>query len=128
MLDPLVVAVGIGCLGSVVAGPAVAYGLRLFPQRRRRTAEWLLIAGAVAVALLADVVLKSPAGGVFVYVLAALPGLVAFQAFRTLVASTLVSLAPLYFVIGELTRGQPTYAPEVALDRVVSLQPAWMLV
>jgi len=72
--------------------------------------------------------LRSPVGGVFVYLLAALPGLVAFLAWRTLLASTLVSLAPLYFVIGELTRGWPTYAPDVALDRALSLQPTWMLV
>jgi membrane-associated phospholipid phosphatase len=65
---------------------------------------------------------------VFVYVLAALPGLVAFLAFRTLAASALVSLAPLYFVIGELTRGRPAYTPDVALDAAVPLQPAWMLV
>lgn len=77
MLDPLVVAVGIGLLGSVVAGPAVAHGLQLLPQRRRRTTEWLLIAGAVVVAALADFLLKSAVGGVFVYVLAALPGLLA---------------------------------------------------
>lgn len=128
MLDPLVAAVGIGLLGSVVAGPAVAYGLQLLPQRWRRTTEWLLIAGAVVVALLADLLLEGPVGGVKVYVLAALPGLVAFLAFRTLLASTLVSLVPLYFVIGNLTQGWSTYAPEVALDRALSLQPTWMLV
>ena len=128
MLDPLVAAVGIGFLGSAVAGPAVAYGLQLLPHRWRRTTEWLLIVGAVVVAVLADLLLRSPVGGVFVYLLAALPGLVAFLAWRTLLASTLVSLAPLYFVIGELTRGWPTYAPDVALDRALSLQPTWMLV
>jgi membrane-associated phospholipid phosphatase len=61
-------------------------------------------------------------------VLAALPGIVAFLAWRTLLASTLVSLAPLYFVIGELTRGRPTYDPSTALDRVIPLSPPWMLV
>ena len=122
-LDPIVAAIGIGFLGSVVAGPAVAYGLELLPQRWRRTTEWLLIVGAVVVAVLVHLLPE-----VFVYVLAALPGLVAFLAFRTLLASALVSLAPLYFVIGDLTRGQPTYVPEVALDRAVSLQPAWMIV
>jgi uncharacterized membrane protein YbhN (UPF0104 family) len=94
VLDPLLTAVGIGLVGSVVAGPAVAYGLQLLPQRWRRTTEWLLIAGAVAVAVLADLLTKGPGGGgVFVYVLAALPGLVAFLAWRTLVANTFVSLA-----------------------------------
>ena len=128
MLDPLAAAVGIGLLGPVVAGPAVAYGLQLLPQRWRRTTEWLLIGGAVVVAVLADLLSDGPVGGVLVYVLAALPGLIAFLAWRTLLASTLVSLAPIYFVIGALTRGRSTYAPEIALDRALSLQPAWMLV
>lgn len=127
MLDPLVAAVGIGLLGSVVAGPAVAYGLQFLPQRWRRTTEWLLVAGAAAVALLGGL-WKGPGQGVFVYLLAALPGIVAFLAWRTVLASALVSLAPVYFVIGELTRGRSTYAPEVALDRALSLQPTWMLV
>jgi len=127
--DPLVVAVGIGLVGSVVAGPAVAYGLRLLPQHWRRTTEWLLIAGAAAVAVVADLVTEGPGGGgTFVYVIAALPGLVAFLAWRTLLASTFVALAPLYFVIAVLTRDRPTYAPELTLDRALPLQPEWMLV
>jgi membrane-associated phospholipid phosphatase len=129
VLDPLVAAVGIGLVGSVVAGPAVAYGLELLPQRWRRTAEWLLIAVAVVVAILADLLTEGPgAGGAFVYVLAALPGLLAYLAWRTLLASAFVSLAPLYFVIAMFTRGRATYAPELALDRALSVQPAWMLV
>lgn len=129
MPDPLVAAVAIGLVGSVVAGPAAAFGLQLLPQRWRRTTEWLLIGGAVVVAVVAEVLTEGPGGGgVIVYVLAVLPGLIAFLAFRTLLASTLVSLAPLYFVIGDLTRGRSTYVPDVALDRAVSLQPTWMLV
>lgn len=129
MPDSLLIAVGIGFLGSVVAGPAVAYGLQLLPQRSRRTAEWLLISGAVVVAVLADLLTEGPgAGGAFVYVLAALPGVLAFLAWRTLLASTFVSLAPVYFVIAGLTRDRSTYAPAVALDRALALQPAWMLV
>ena len=128
MVDPLVAAVGIGWVGSTVAGPTVAYGVQLLPQTWRRASEWLLIAFALGLAVMADLLLKSNVAGVFVYVLAALPGVVAFLAWRTLVASTLVSLAPLYFVIGDLTRGRPTYAPEVSLDGAFSLQPAWMIV
>ena len=128
MLDPLAAAVGIGLVGSVVAGPAVAYGLEFLPQRWRRTTEWLLIGGAVVIAVLADLLSEGPVGGVFVYVLAALPGLIAFLAWRTLLASTFVSLAPLYFVIALFTRGRPTYAPEIALDRALPVKPAWMLV
>lgn len=129
MPDALLVGVGIGLVGSVIAGPAVAYGLQLLPQQWRRTAEWLLIGGAVSVAILADLLSEGPGGaGMFVYVVAALPGLVAFLAWRTLLASAFVSLAPLYFVIAALTRGRPTYAPELSLDRALSVQPAWMLV
>lgn len=129
MPDPLIAAVGIGFLGSVVGGPAAAYGLEVLPQRWRRTTEWMLILGAAVLALLADVLSESRVGGVFfVYVLAALPGIVAFLAWRTLLASTFVSLLPVYFVIGELTQGRFTYAPELAMDRALSVQPAWMLV
>jgi membrane-associated phospholipid phosphatase len=82
----------------------------------------------VLVAVVADLWSEGPVGGAVIYVLAVLPGLIAFLAWRTLLASTFVSLAPLYFVIAVLTRGRSTYSPEVALDRAVSLQPAWMLV
>jgi membrane-associated phospholipid phosphatase len=106
----------------------MAHGLGLLPQRWRRTTEWLFIIGAVAVAVLADLLWEGPVGGVFVYLLAALPGVIAFLAWRTLLASALVSLAPLYFVIAILTRGRLTYTPEITLDRAFPLQPAWMLV
>ena len=128
MFDPLVVAIGIGLVGATIAGPVVARGLGLLSPGSRRTAEWTLIVGAVVVALFAEPLLRSPVGGAFVYVLAALPGLVAFLAFRTLLATLLVSLAPLYFVIANLTQDWPTYVPEIALDRIIPLQPAWMLV
>ena len=126
MPDPFLTAVGIGVLGSLIAGPAVAYSLELLPREWRRPTEWLLIVGAVGVAILAGLLSQGPVAGV--YVLAALPGVVAYLAWRTLLASALVSLAPVYFVIGELTRDWPTYRPEVALDRAVPLQPAWMIV
>ncbi len=126
MLDPFAAAVGIGLLGSLIACPAVAYSLGLLPPGWRRPAEWLLVVGAVVVAILAGSLSLGPAAGV--YLLAALPGLVAYLAARTLLASALVSLAPVYFVIGELTREWPTYKPEIAIDRVVSLQPAWVFV
>lgn len=128
MIDPLLTVVGVGVLGPVVAGPAVAYGVRLLPHEWRRATEWLVIGAAAVVAILADVLWDGPIGAGSVYVLAALPGLLAFLAWRTLLASMLVSLAPVYFVISILTRGGPTYAPEVALDRALPLQPVWMLV
>jgi len=106
----------------------VAYGLERVPQRWRRTTEWLLLAGAVVFSLLVDPLSDGPLGGASVYGLAVLPGLIAYLAFRTLVASSLVTFLPGYFVIGAMTREWPTHAPELALDRAVSLQPAWVLV
>jgi membrane-associated phospholipid phosphatase len=126
--DPLAAAVGAGLLGSVVAGPGVAYGLDRLPSQWRRRTEWLLIAAAVTAAVAVDLVSDGPVSGVFVYVLAALPGLIAFLAWRSLLASTLVAVVPLYFVIGLLTQGRTTYAPELWLDRALPVQPAWMFV
>lgn len=40
----------------------------------------------------------------------------------------LVVLVPLYIFIGELARERTLHLPELALDRVVPLQPAWALV
>jgi membrane-associated phospholipid phosphatase len=128
MVDGLLVAVGVGFAGAMVGGPSLAYGVRALPLRWRRTAEWVLIAAAAVAALLADLLLTGPTGGVFVYVLACLPGVVAFLAFRTLLATALVSLAPLYFVIGHMTREWPTFVPDIALDRAIPLWPEWMLV
>lgn len=89
---------------------------------------WLLIVGAAAVAVLADILAAGPVGGGFVYLLAALPGVIAYLAFRTTVASAIVALAPMYFIVTSITRGWPVHTPELPLDRAVTLQPAWMLV
>ena len=95
----------------------------------RRTAEWAFILGALVLAVAADLISPGPGGsGVVVYVIAALPVVLAYVAFRTWLAAAVVALAPLYFVIGFWTRDWPVYRPEIALDRVVPLQPAWMLV
>ena len=128
MLDPLVVAAAAGVVGSVSAGPAVAFGLEYLPGRWRKPTAWSLVAVALLAAVLADVILAGPVGGGFVYVLAALPGILAFLAFRTILASLFVSLLPFYLVIGELTRGRIVHTPAMAVDRLVPLQPEWMLV
>jgi len=83
----------------------------------------------VIVAVAADLLQEGPgAGGIFIYILAALPGFVTFLVWRSLLASALVALAPLYFVIAILTRGRPTFTPLVGLDRAIPLRPEWMLV
>jgi membrane-associated phospholipid phosphatase len=127
VIDPLT-AIGIVLVGSVLAGPAVVYGLERLPSRRQKPAAWLLILGAASAAVLTEILGEGPVGGVFIYVLGALPGLIAFLAFRTMVASALVALAPMYFIITSMTRGWPVHMPELPLDRAVSVQPAWMLV
>jgi membrane-associated phospholipid phosphatase len=129
VIDPLAAAVGIGLLGPVVAGPVVAYCLGRLPPARRRAVEWALILGAVIVAIAADVLQEGPgAGGVFIYLLAALPGFITYLVWRSQLAAALVSLVPMYFVIAILTRGRDTARPELALDRMIPLQPAWMYV
>ena len=40
----------------------------------------------------------------------------------------LMVLVPFYLVIGAVTGGRPLHMPELALDRIVPLQPAWALV
>ena len=129
VLDPIVVAAGIGLVASPVAGKALLHGLQLLPQRWRRTTTWLLVGSAVVAAILGELLSEGPVKeGVFVFLLGALPGIVAFVAWRTALASALVSLIPLYFGIGAPTLGRPLHTPEVPLDRAMSLQPAWMLV
>lgn len=129
LFDPLAVAVGVCLLGAFAAGPAAAYGLGFIPRRWRNASQWLLILGAVGIAIVADLLVDGPGGGgVVVYLLAVLPGLITYLAFRTVVASALVSLLPLYFVIGYLSRDWPAHAPATALDRAISVQPAWMFV
>jgi membrane-associated phospholipid phosphatase len=122
-------AVGISLVGSAAAGPAVAYGLERVPRAWRRTTEWALIGGAVTVAIVADLLTDGPGGsGAIVYLIAVLPGLIAFLAWRSLLASTFVSLLPLYFVIAILTRDRPAHLPALPLDRALPVQPEWMLV
>ncbi len=114
---------------SVVAGKGVGYGLALVPRRWRRAAVWLFIAGAAAAAIGGNVLTSGPGpGGAVVFLIAVLPGILTYLAWRTMLASALVSLVPLYFVIGGMTAGRATHAPSVFLDTLIPVEPAWMLV
>lgn len=124
MIDPLAAAVGFSLLGPLLAGPIAAYGVERLPVRWRRTAQW----AAIGTAAIAAVVFGPGTGGAFVYILVALPGFVTFLVWRSHLASALVSMAPMYFVIAILTRGRNTRIPEIALDRIIAVQPEWMLV
>jgi membrane-associated phospholipid phosphatase len=127
-IDPLAAAVAIGLLVPLAAGPALARALEALPLEWRRTAQWLAIGGAVAVAVVADLLTTGPIAGAFIYIIAALPGTIAFLAWRTLLASAFVSLAPMYMVIAMVTRERATHTPYLPLDHAITLQPAWMLV
>ena len=129
MIDPLVAAVCFGVLGPFLAGPLVASGLDALPSRWRRTAAWTAITAALAYAIAAAVLQEvSGTSPTLIYVLVALPGLLTFLVWRSQLATALVCLMPMYFVIAIVTRGRRTYAPEMALDRAIQVEPAWMLV
>ena len=78
-------------------------------MRSRRAAEWtpiaIVLAVAAAAGLLADGAIKE---SVFVLLLGALPGVAAYIAFRTWLASAVVSLVPLYFGVGAMILGSRT--------------------
>ncbi len=129
MLDPILIAAAIGVFVSPVAGRGLQRGLERVSERRRRRAVWLLIGLAVAATVLAELL---PEGllteAVFIFLLGAVPGIVVYMLSGTALASAVVSLVPLYFGVGAQTLGLGLHAPEVALDRAVGLEPAWMLV
>jgi hypothetical protein len=128
-LDPIVLATGIGIVASPVAGRALVHGFESVPRRWRRPTIWLLSLGAAAAAAVAELAPEGPVkAAVFVILLGALPGIIAFVVWRTALASALVSMVPLYFGIGALTLERPVHTPEIALDGTVPLEPAWMVV
>lgn len=89
----------------------------------------MAICGAGAVAILGDLLSKGPIGDlIFAFLLATLPGFVAYLAWRTMLASTVVSLFPVYFFIGGITAGRTVHMPATPIDRAVPLEPAWMIV
>ncbi|HET7696050.1 MAG TPA: phosphatase PAP2 family protein [Vicinamibacterales bacterium] len=129
MIDPLAAAAGIGLLGPVLAGPSLARALGTLAARARRRVEWGIILAAVGLAIAGDVLQDGPGvGGALIYVVAALPGLITFLVWRSQLASAVVSMAPMYFVVSILTRERATHQPALALDGVIPLHPAWMLV
>lgn len=125
----MVVAAGTGLAASVIAGKSLVSSLEPLPRPWRQTVAWLLVGTAAVVAILGHQWSRSTGGEhLFVFLLATLPGIAAFLVFRTMLASTLVSLLPLYYVIGAFTRGRPLHMPASALDRLVPAEPASMLV
>ena len=128
-MEPIALPIGIGLVVSVVAGRGVVYGLDFVPQRWRRFSAWLFVGASVFVAIAGDLLTNGPgARGAVVFLIAVLPGILAYLAWRTMLASAVVSLVPMYFVIGALTSGRSTYVPYTALDRPFPVEPAWMLV
>jgi membrane-associated phospholipid phosphatase len=129
VVDPLAAAVGISLLGPVVAGPVLSRVLARLPDRRRRSVEWMIILGAAGFAILADLAGEGPVSGASAWLLPALPGLLVFLVWRSLLATALVSLMPMYFVIALIVRQAPVlHSPELAVDRMMGVQPAWAVV
>lgn len=129
MLDPTVVTIGLGLLAAVVAGKGLVRALESLPPHWRKPTEWLLVVSAAAVAIVGDLFSEGlRAQGVFAFVIATLPGTVAYLVWRTVFASALISLVPVYFFIGGINRGGTLHMPAMAVDRAVPLQPGWTIV
>lgn len=129
MDDPLLLGAIAGMLGSIFAGRLVLSGVDRLPPSRQRAALWALVIGGGAFAVAADVLSPGPgAQGATALIVAALPGILAYVAWRSAVASALVALVPLYFPIGALVAGRPVHAPYLWVDRLLPLVPAWMFV
>ena len=67
-------------------------------------------------------------GGAAAYLLALLPVLLAYIAAGTWLAAAFMFLLPMYFIIGQLTAGDPHYQPFIWLDHAMPLWPAWIAV
>ena len=127
--DPLIVATAAYLAASIFAGRLIVAMVDRLPRDWQRRAQWAFVAAAAAVAISADLASGGTGPqGPFVVVVAALPGIVAYLAWRMLVASVLIAILPLYFVIGVLTAGVPRHMPYTALDALMPLHPSWMLV
>jgi membrane-associated phospholipid phosphatase len=70
------------------------------------------------------------APGVSAFVVAALPGILAYIASRTVLASALVTAAPLYFAVAAFNAGsgRTPHMPAIWIDRAIPVAPAWVFV
>jgi len=129
LVDPIVLAAAVGLVASPIGGRAIVVGLDRVDPSRRRLVEWALVGGVSALALVNECLPASAARtGIYILLLGALPGIVIYIVSGTALASAVVSLVPLYFGIGAFTANRPLHTPYIALDRLMPLQPAWMLV
>jgi membrane-associated phospholipid phosphatase len=129
VIDPTLAAVLAGLVTSVAAGKALVRLLALVPETRRHLVEWALIVGAALAAIAGSLISPGPVGRlVFAFVVATLPGTVAYLAWRMALATAVISLLPVYFFIGALLAGRTLHAPAIALDRAIPLVPAWIVV
>jgi hypothetical protein len=115
VLDPIVAAATVGLVVSPAAGSLVLRGFEGAPIHWRRTAAWLAVAGACcATGVAMQLGSGRLAEWLFIVLLGAVPGVLAFVVFRTMTASALVSLVPMYFGIGAMTLGRPLHTPGTA--------------
>ena len=92
-------------------------------RRSQRVVEWTIVIASLVYALLAA---RFNWGGAAAYVLVLLPCLLAYLVSRTWLAAAFMFLLPMYFVIGQMTAGQPHYQPFTSIDRVMPLSPPWI--
>lgn len=90
-----------------------------------RWAEWTAVIAALVYALLFA---HFQWGGPAAYVLALLPGVITYLVARSFLASVVVFLIPMYFVIGQATADRVHYQPFTWLDRAMPLWPEWIFV
>lgn len=91
----------------------------------RRVAAWTAVIASLIFALLFA---RFQWGGPAPYVLAMLPTVLAIVVSGSVLTGVVVSLLPMYFVIGQATAGWPHYRPYLVLDRLMPVQPPWIFV
>jgi membrane-associated phospholipid phosphatase len=125
VLDPIVIAAGVG----LVLSPVAATGILRLSRRGQRIATWGLIGAALAATFIAELRPESrTAEAIFTVLLGAVPGTLVYVIWRTALATAIVCLIPVYFGIGARTLGRPLHVPALPIDRMLPLVPAWMVV
>ncbi|MGE0452051.1 MAG: phosphatase PAP2 family protein [Vicinamibacteria bacterium] len=130
MSDPVLGTIVSGLLGATAGAALLARRLRSVAEERRRPLERAALLGALAAATVALVAVErsGPLGWSGATLVGA-PPFAIFVVSRSVTASVLVTLVPVYiFIATNVRERREFFSPETALDRAIPLEPAWMLV